>query len=209
MDLPPVEIPPTAPLGQAPAKSNTTKIIIIVVAVLAVLCLIACAVAFLFFRGVGQTVSNSVQSDPQEVSNASQKIASFDPPAGFSAGTSMSLLGVTFVIHEAKDIDSVLIIIQMPSSMEMNDATIQQMQEQMQRQSGRRLENYRTINEYDATIRGKPGKVIIQEGDMNGNAFRQMLVIFEGKGGLAMMSILGPTSHWDQAAYDKMVNSIK
>jgi hypothetical protein len=97
----------------------------------------------------------------------------------------------------------------MPTSMEMTDASIKQMEEQMQKQSGRRLENYRTVKEYDATIRGKPGKVIIQEGESDGNAFRQMLVVFQGKSGLAMMSIFGPTNHWDQAAYDNMIKSIK
>jgi hypothetical protein len=103
----------------------------------------------------------------------------------------------------------VLVIFQMPTQMALTDANIQKMEEQMQNGPGQKLENYRMIDEYDATIRGKPGKVIIQEGETNAVAYRQMLVVFQGKGGLAMMSISGPANTWDQAAYDDLVKSIR
>jgi len=91
----------------------------------------------------------------------------------------------------------------------MTDATIQQMKEQMERQSNRQLENFEIVDEYDTTIRGEPGKVIIQEGQSNGQDFRQMLVVFQGKGGLSMASIFGPKASWDQDEYDNFIQSIK
>ncbi len=205
--------PPPTPSGempvQPPQKSNTTKIIIIVAAVLAGLCLVSCVVIFLLFRGIGQRVSQSVDSNPQDVASAGAQIATFSAPAEFEPQSSFSLLGMTFVIYEAKAEEQFLMIFQMPTSMEMTDANIRQMEEQMQRQTGRQLENYRTIDEYDATIRGQPGKVIIQEGESNGKPFRQMIAVFEGKGGLAMLTIIGPADNWNQDAYDQMIQSMQ
>jgi hypothetical protein len=212
MELPPAQtIPPAAPLGQPPAKSNTTKIIIIVVAVLAVLCLVACAVIAFFVRNVGQRVGQSVKSDPAAVNSATQQIASIDLPEGYTPTSSMNILGMTMVVYEGSNKNSALVLIQMPTTTELTEANIKQMEEQMQNQSGRRLQNYKVIKEYDATIRGKPGKVIIQEGESSdgGDTMRQMMVVFQGKSGLAMMMIIGPANQWDQSAYDAMVKSIK
>lgn len=209
MEIPSAPTPTSIPPAQPPAKSNTTKIILIVVAVLAVLCLISCGVGLLLFRNLGQAVSNSVESDPQDVSTTVEGIASFTPPAGFTPQTSMSILGMSFVIYEGSDSRSAMVLIQMPTSMEMTEANIKQMQDQMERQSGRRLENFETIKDDEATIRGKPGRVIIQEGESDGQKFRQMLVVFQGKGGLAMLSVFGPADQWNQAAYDKMIQSMK
>jgi hypothetical protein len=177
--------------------------------VVAVLCLISCAVVLLLFRNFGQRVSQSVESDPQDVASATDKIASFSVPAGFEPQSSFSILGMTFVIYEASQKDAALVMFQMPTSMAMTEENIRQMEEQMQRQTGRRLQNFRTVEEYDATIRGKPGKVIIQEGESDGKPFRQMLAVFEGKSGLAMLTIMGPTASWDQDAYDRMIESMK
>lgn len=208
MDISPQPPSSTLPAAQPEQKSNTTRIIVIVAAVAAGLCLISCVVVVILFLGIGRSVSNAVEVSPQEVSVAIEKIASIDIPATFQPGTSMDIMGMTFVFYESTDGQSALMIFQMPTAMELTDANIRQLEKQMERQSGRRLENFKTIEQYDATIRGEPGKVIIQEGTSNGSSFRQMLVIFQGKGGLAMMSIMGPTSSWDQSTYDRLVKSI-
>lgn len=209
MDLPPAQTPYTVPPAHPQQKSNTTKIILIVVAVVVVLCLISCVVGGLLFARLGTSVSQSVESEPQDVASNIQKIADIDLPAGFTPGTSMSILGMTFVVYENSAANTALVVFQMPTAMELTDDNIRTLQEQMEKQSGRQLENYEIIDQYDTTIRGKPGKVIIQEGTSDSAKFKQMLVVFQGKTGLAMMSIFGPSSSWDQAAYDQMVQSIQ
>ena len=79
-----------------------------------------------------------------------------------------------------------------------------------QRQAGRQLRNFRILSTKDATIRGKPAKIIIQEGTTDNNVtIRQELVAFAGKSGTAMLMVMAPVDQWNQAAYDKMVKSIK
>lgn len=209
MDLPPQQPPSFGPPAQPEQKSNTGKIIVIVVAVVACLCLVSCAVGALLFQRIGSAVSGAVEMDPQEVSSAIDKVASIEVPANFKPGTSMDLLGMTFVLYEGTDGQSGMVVLQMPAAMELNDANIRQLEEQLERQSGRNLDNFKVIDQYDTTIRGEPGKVIVQEGTSEGADFRQMLVIFQGRSGMAMLSILGPTSSWDQDAYDRMVQSIE
>lgn len=210
MELPPAQNPPVGqPLPPAQPKSNTGKIVVIIVAAVAVLCLISCVVILLVTGKIGSSIAQTVDTSPADVAAAAEKIASIDLPPGFEPTTSMSLLGMTFAMYEAPNKNTALVVFQMPSYMEMNDANIQQMEEQMQQQSDRQLENMRIIKQTDATIRGKPGKIIIQEGSNNGETFRQMLVVFEGKGGLAMIMVFGPKQGWQQAQYDRMVESIK
>lgn len=205
-----METPTYPPAAQPQQKSNTTKIVIIVVAVIAGLCLVSCIAAVLIFGVFGSRVSQSVQSDPQDVSEQAAQIAEFDLPAGFEASTSMHLLGITFAMYEAPDINSAIVLIQMPIQGQISEANIRQLQEQMERQSGQQLRDLKLIDQYDTTIRGEPGQVFIQEGtNENGVTFRQMMVVFQGQGGLAMLSAFGPSANWDQAAYDQMIKSIR
>lgn len=204
-----MEIPPTPTPAPAQPKSNTSKIIIIVIAVIAVLCLVACAAIFLLTSKLGGTIAKSVDSDPANVTAAVEKIAVIDVPGGFQPKSSMALLGMTFAFYENASQKSALMIFQMPSFMEMNDTSIQEMEKQLQSQSNRQMQNVKIVDRYDATIRGKPGVVIIQEGEVEGQAFRQMMAVFEGKSGLAMLMIFGPQQGWPQTDYDKMIQSIR
>lgn len=204
-----MEIPPAQTPAPAQPKSNTSKIIIIVIAVVAVLCLVACAAIFLLTSRLGGTIAKSVDSNPTDVSTAVEKIAVIDVPGGFEPKSSMNLLGMTFAFYENAAQESALMIFQMPSYIEMNDSTIQEMENQLQKRSNRQMQNVKIVDRYDATIRGKPGIVIIQEGEVEGQAFRQMMAVFEGKSGLAMLMIFGPQQGWPQTDYDNMIQSIR
>lgn len=193
--------------------SKNTKIIIGVVAGLLVLCMIAC-VAVALFTGllgsrVAKQVSNSTTSDPQQLAQRQSEIADFSVPAGFQPDTSMSILGINMVVYKGATNKSYMFLMQMPAQVEINESTIQQFESQMERQTGRNISNIKTIDTKTMTLRDQPAQEIVQEGtDSDGNTFRQMMVIFSGKGGTAMLSIGGPASGWDQAAYDKMIESI-
>jgi hypothetical protein len=201
---------PVAPYGQnPPPKNNNAKTIIIVIGIVAFFCLFACGlITFVALRGAS-SFTRGIRTNPAQVILKADDIAEFEVPAGFNPASSIDILGLTFVVYENPGNNSAMVVLQMPSRMELTDATIQQMEDQMQNQSGRRLTNVETIDEYETTIRGKPAKVIVQEGEVNNQTFRQMLVVFEGKSGLAMIAITGPADSWDQAAYDDFVESIK
>lgn len=195
--------------------SKNTKIILGIVAGLVVLCGIACVVLALSFgligRQVAKQVSSGVSEDPQKVQAAAQQIADFDLPAGFTPQTSLDLLGFKMVAYTASSEKNYLILMQMPTTMEINETTIQQFEQQMEKQSGRQINNLHTVDSRQLTIRGKPAQEITQEGsDDSGATIRQMMVIFEGKGGnTAMLVAGGPADQFKQSDFDTMVQSIK
>lgn len=205
-----METPSYPPAAQPQQKSNTTKIVIIVVAILAGLCLVSCIAGVLIFGVLGQRISQGIEADPQEVSEKSAEIAEFDLPPGFEPASSFHLLGVSAIVYQTADTSAAIVLLQIPVDGDLNDANIRQLQEQMESQYGQRLSNLKIIDQYETTIRGEPGQVVVQEGTSeNGETYRQMAVIFQGQGGLAMLSAFGPASTWDQAAYDQMVESIR
>jgi hypothetical protein len=72
-------------------KTNKNRNIWIAVAIVGVLCLVACGVAFLVFRQIGTQVGESIKTDPADMAAVSDKIADYDMPPGYKAQVSMSL----------------------------------------------------------------------------------------------------------------------
>ena len=194
--------------------TKQTKIIIGVLAGLLGLCLIACVAVFLFLRVAGprvaQTIEKSVVSEPGNVPATASEIADFSLPAGYSPLTSINLLGIKMAMYDGGGADHFLAILQLPNQGEINDTSIQEMEQALSQGSSRNLSNLNTVNQQDLTIRGQPAKLIVQEGtNSDGSSFRQVLVAFQGKGGPALMAVMGPTAGWDQAQVDSLVQSIR
>jgi hypothetical protein len=60
------------------------------------------------------------------------------------------------------------------------------------------------------TIRGTDVEVFIFEGsDESGDVMRQLITTFPGKGGTAMLMIMGTPQSWDQEELDTFIESIQ
>lgn len=191
--------------------SRQTKIIIGVVAGFLVLCLAICVVGGVFTSILGRNISTDMKPDPEKAAQTAGEIADFTPPDGFQPMSGFTILGYTVVVYDnGSEASDILMLMQMPRLTEIDDATIQQMQQAIERESGSSMNNMRIVETRDMTIRGKPARVIIQEGTSGENAVsvRQMMVAFQGKGGVAMLVITTPASQWNQASFDQMVESI-
>jgi hypothetical protein len=207
-DVPPVT-PPAAP---APQGSSNRKLFIIIAAVLAVLCLIACAAILLLGRGLGSLVQNSVVEDPQQAAEVGAEIADFTLPSGYKPLGGMELMGVKMAMYgpDSTTSGSMIMLMEIPGVSDINDVNMDQLREQMERQLGRQMNNVRVIDQYETTIRGEPAQVIIQEGTSSeGVETRMLLTVFEGKGGLSMMMIASPTRQWDQDMAADVIKSIR
>ncbi len=59
------------------------------------------------------------------------------------------------------------------------------------------------------TIRGEEVQVITYEGTgENGTVLRQLVTTFPGKGGTAMLMIMGDPQRWDKDTINKFIESI-
>jgi hypothetical protein len=190
--------------------SKNTKIIIGVIAGLLVLCLIACGVGVLGLGLFGSRVASNVIQEGEDTGATQAEIAEVSMPARFTPDGGFSMLGIKMIMYKSTSAHEAAMLIQMPVQEEINDSTVRQLIEGMQRSSNRSFTNLETIEERDATIRGKPAKIIIQEGtDNDGDTMRMMMTAFQGKSGIAMLMIFAPPSTYNQADYDTIVKSIR
>jgi hypothetical protein len=66
------------------------------------------------------------------------------------------------------------------------------------------------VDEIPATIMGQPVTLVVSEGrNHDGQLYRQVDGMFEGKGGQALVVISGPVQTWDQTVVDEFIASIR
>lgn len=185
------------------------KAIIFIVAGAALLCLVACGAVLLVMRNVGTAITNSAFKNPAEAAAAAQQIATLNPPAGYTPTEGMKILGMTMVIYKSNNSNVFIMLMELPTSNNLNNADITRMRETFNQQYGSRGYQMKVVDEKDITVRGQPGKVIISEGAANNVQVRQVIVYFKGNHGLAALFVTGPLSEWNTSAYDQMILSIR
>lgn len=194
--------------------SRQTKIILAVVGGVLVLCLIVCGVLVLgvslFGVNLAKQVNQSSTSDPAQVKATASSIADITLPGTYTNSTTFSIASFKVVTWENQSTNTFVMLIQMPSSAEITQSTIDQLSRMAGTQTGRVMVNSQVLEDRELTIRGKPARLISSQGsDNEGNLERQMTVFFQGKGGLAMLTAVAPAAQFDQAAFEKMVQTIK
>lgn len=188
-------------------SSKTKKIIVWSIAVVAILCVITVAGGLILTQYIGQAVTESVMG-PEEAQEAAQNIAAFSLPKGYSAQSGMSMLGTTLVTFNKPGSSVEIVMMEMPINQELDESAAVEMEQRLY-QSGSGFSNMSVVSQKELTVRGQPALLIVQEGDVNGTASRQVMVIFQGNNSLAMLTITGPVKGWDAKAYDRMILSIK
>lgn len=193
--------------------TKQTKIVLGVVAGILVLCFVACVAVLLLvgpaFNLMSKSVTESTNSNPAEVKVAASEIADVTLPDDFTPQSSMGLLGFKVAVFQSNTRGAGIVLIELPVVKEINADTIRQLEQGAQSSSGQ-LRDVKTLEERDLTVRGKPAKMFLREGvDEDGVTMRQMIVPFQGKSGAALLMIIGHADNWDQAAYDKVVSTIR
>ena len=208
--IPPAVPPATPPVAPAPQGNSNRKLFIIIAAVAAVLCLVACAAILLLGRGLGNMVQSSMVQDPQQAAELGKEVADFTLPRGFEPVGAMNFMGMKLAMYSADTGRSMIMLMKVPGVSSVSEVDMDAMREQMERSIGRQMTDVRLIDSYETTIRGEPGQVIIQEGTSSDGVLTRMLVaVFEGKSGLSMMMIMTPANEWDQGMASDVVKSIR
>ena len=180
----------------------------------ALFCLCAVGVAVFLFARVGQQIQKGVKTDPASAAKAAHTIADYELPAGYKEQAAMEIFGYTMVMigTDSMSYPSGKPLI-MLAQFQIGATDQKQMEEQIRKsfeqQSGQQSSNMKVVDTKTVTIRGQEVQVITYEGtDENGNAVRQLITTFPGKGGTAMLMIMGDPEHWNQEEIDAFVASI-
>jgi hypothetical protein len=194
-------------------QTNKNRNIWIAVAVVGVLCLVACGVAFLVFRQVGTKVTEAIKTDPAEVSAVSDKIAQYDLPPGYQAQMSMSLFVYDMVMigpAQSGSSSMIIMLMQFNGGAGLDQAQMEeQMRQAFEQQGGQPGAQMRVVETREETIRGEQVTVTISEGGSQGVTLRQWVTVFKGNGGPTVLMIQGATSDWDNKLITDFIHSIR
>ena len=180
----------------------------------ALFCLCAVAVAVFMFYRVGKQVADSTQTDPAEAAKAAHEIVdSYELPAGYQERMAMNIMFYSFVMigPENSANGPIIMLAQFASGSGVSQEQMeQQLRQSFEQQAGNRGMDMHLVEAKKMTIRGNESEVAIYEGtDQSGNTVRQLITSFPGKGGTAMLMIMGDAQDWDQTVVDNFINSIK
>ncbi len=181
----------------------------------ALFCLCALGVAIFLFARVGQQVKQGMKTDPAGAAQAAHAIADYELPAGYQEQMAMDLFvyNMVFIAPSTTGSSSysgkpLIMLAQFKAGADQKQME-QQIQQSFEQQSGQRGYTMKVVETKKMTIRGQEVEVITFEGtNENGSVMRQLITTFPGKGGTAMLMIMGDPQHWNQEEINAFVASI-
>lgn len=182
----------------------------------ALFCLCAIAVAVFMFYRVGKQVADSTKTDPASAAKAAHEIVdSYELPAGYQERMAMNIMFYSFVMIAPEETSTIskpiIMLAQFASGTGVSQEQMeQQIRQSLEQQSGNRGTDMHLVEAKKMAIRGEESDVTIYEGtDQNGTTVRQLVTSFTGKGGTAMLMIMGDAAEWDETEIDNFITSIK
>lgn len=187
------------------------KIVIAIAAVVLLLCTGALVLTAGSIAAVGLLASRVVQSDPAQVAGIAAKIADFTLPAGYKSEAAVEIAGYQYVSYAPGDGHSHIMLIQAPAGAVPDQATLEQYAQQAAPQRGYdRRTRSQVVGQTKATIRGQESTFVVSEGtNSDGQPYRSLTAVFQGRGGTALLSVESPLNTWNQDAVDRFVASIR
>ncbi len=191
--------------------SSSAKVLIGIAAVIVLLCVGAGIVLVGSVGAMGMFVSRTVQSEPGKVAATAAKIAEFTLPSGYGPEAAVEIAGYQFVSYAPGDGHSHIMLIQVPKGALADQATLEQYLQQAtpSRNSDRRIRST-VVGQTQATVRGQKVTLVLSEGtNSDGQPYRTLTGVFQGRGGPALLSIESPASTWNQDTVNAFVASIR
>ncbi|MDL1895321.1 hypothetical protein FBQ82_03550 [Anaerolineae bacterium CFX7] len=188
--------------------SRNTKIALLVIGALAVICLGLCGVGALLLPRVTE---NIVSQKPDDMKRVGAEIADYTLPPGYVEvmGLDMFVYKMVALAPETRRGDDMIFMLMNTNA---GGASPQQMERQMQQsfqqQFGRSGSQMQVIGQEAVTIRGQPVTLTIAENDASPK-LRQALGTFEGKNGLVIVMVMGPAAAWNDTLLREFLSSIQ
>jgi hypothetical protein len=195
--------------------SRGVKIALVVVVILLGLCCMGGAAFFFISQRV---VSQAFTDDPAKAATLGHEIVDYNLPDGYRelGGMNALVFKMVFIGSASKTSDSMFIMLmQIPAGTDMDREEMQkQMTQAMQQQGQGRNFQAHVVDTQTVTIKGQPVTLTVSEGEVTegsdaGSVFRQVIGVFPGKDGTAMLMVMGKKDTWDQAALDSFLASIE
>lgn len=195
---------------------KTTKIILIVIGSILVLCTCAGLAAFVTglwtFSQVVNVAEQSVSVRTEEAVRVGGEIADYEIPEGFGSPVSIHIGDMTVIRYTTPDEMSYILLAQFPEGTSID---VEKMLELMEEGSSDPTNVWYStemtiIEQKPVTIRGQATTLNISEGtSLAGLDYRTATVKFDGRGGPAMVMVASPVEEWNLGMVDDFILSIQ
>ena len=175
---------------------NTVTKILIVILILTTL-LTACA--------------SKPNANKSIVSRVAEKITGYAMPEGYSEELGVDLWGYQLVSFKGSSDNCHLYLVQAPKDTEVDIEKLKEQASEMQgAQKADRTTRVQTVETRTVTVRGQEVPMVVGEGVNSQNqTYREIAVVFEGRGGPALLSISSPVDQWDWNRVDAFIVSLE
>ncbi len=167
-----------------------------------------CVIAVLGGIALTRMAGSAVTTDRARAVAIGHEIADYDLPTGYSEAMGMDIL------YKAVFIDSnfsgmTITMMQFPTPGTSREEMELQLRNSFAQQSN--TVEWERVGERTVTIKGKSVTLTIDEGlaSSRGNTMRREIGVFDGKGGLVMLMVMGDKKYWDATGLDEFLSSIR
>jgi hypothetical protein len=189
---------------------NRKTLIIIIIAIAGVCCLCSAIFGILMVSRATSMIGQTISVDPQKTGQVARSITDYKLPANYQEAFSMSLLGVSMAGFSSKDNATMIMLFQFPQNSGLSQQQMEEQMRQMWSQQNRESYNIQKVGTIPTTIRGKPVEMSVYEGtSSNGKKVRQLIGLFEGKNGTALLMVAGDIDQWDQRSVNAFIASMR
>ena len=196
------------------ADTNKNKWIWIGLGATILFCCGVVLVAAFVFQQAGKRLQEGMKTDPEAAAEVAHTIAEYDLPEGYQEKMAMEIMFYSLVMIGPENTSGsvngpVFMLAQFQAGLNQEQME-QQIRRSFEQQAGNRALNMSLVKVEEVTIRGEETQVATYEGsDENGFVIRQVLASFPGKGGTAMLMIMGSAESWDQDMVEAFIESIR
>ncbi|MBN2387074.1 MAG: hypothetical protein JXB85_08640 [Anaerolineales bacterium] len=192
-----------------------TKTILIIVGVVAGICILACIVGYFTIGKLFANLAESIEMDPAQAAAAAHAITDYDLPPGYHEQMAMDIGLYEFVVIGPESYVTgrglMIMLAQFGDSSSLSSEDMaEQLRRSFEQQSGQPGLEMRVVETRTMVIRDAQTEVVILEGSANtGSVYRQLMTVFPGKDGQAMLMVQGIAEDWDEDLIFDFIRSLR
>ncbi len=193
--------------------SRNTKIVLLIVSSLLLTCACVCLAGILLMPRIMSNAAAGLATPANREAQAKSvgaQIADYTVPAGYVEEMGMDFFFEKIVTLAPTDEHGPMIML-----LQVNSPTVsrEQLEEQMRQAFANQFTGagvYQPAGEHTVTVKGQPMTLTVSESsDTSTYAMRQAQGVFQGKGGIVMVMIMGKVEEWSWKPVDQFFASIK
>ena len=164
-----------------------------------------------FGPGLAHAIHQSIwKNDPAKAAEIARSLADYTLPAGYQEKSYVQMMSASEVILAPADGSDAMTILLMQQSMAMNDPEIvTEMEDAWAKEVGVHTYTTSRTSTETVTIGGQKTTVSYRAGqDETGQPVRQLVSVFYGKTGWAVLVIVSTRESWNQSLADEFLRSL-